>query len=91
MEYAGQVKLPDIARRNGISEDSLLKAFRHHYGVTPSEYLTSIRMAAAEDLLQSMDLPVSEIGRRAGYSNPTAFSRAFRRHFGHSPSEHGRV
>ncbi|MFN4169686.1 MAG: helix-turn-helix transcriptional regulator [Pannonibacter phragmitetus] len=91
LEYAGEVKLPDIARRAGVSEDSLLKAFRQHYGVTPSEYLSSIRMAAAEDMLQNTDLPVSEIGRRTGYSNPTAFSRAFRRHFGHSPSEHGTV
>lgn len=89
MNYADEVKVPDIARRTGVSEDALLKAFRQHYGVTPSEYLTSIRMAAAEDMLQNTDLSVSEIGRRAGYSNPTAFSRAFRRHFGHSPSEHG--
>lgn len=89
MDYSGQIKLPDIARRIGLSEDALLKAFRQHYGVTPSEYLTSIRMAAAEEMLQNTDLPVGEIGRRTGYSNPTAFSRAFRRHFGHSPSEHG--
>ena len=54
---------------------------------TPAEYVRSIRLEAAMQLLQTEDLNISQIAYETGFSSPTHFSRAFKKMYGKTPSE----
>ncbi len=85
---------PDFAldaaiRKLPFHYDYLRKLFKKEIGVTPLEYMTSLRMKKAESMLSSMwsrDYSVAEVAEMCGYSDPLYFSRVFNKHFGRSPS-----
>jgi len=47
-----------------------------------------LRLSAAERLLKTTSLPVSEIARQVGYENVTFFYRIFERRRGCRPGEY---
>ena len=57
------------------------------YGVTFRELLDECRHKKACEMLKDRRLPISEIGKHLGYSDPAHFARAFRRWSDHSPSD----
>ena len=50
------------------------------------QYLTSVRIRRARELLETTDYTVSEIGALVGYDNPLYFSRIFKKQTGVSPA-----
>lgn len=48
----------------------------------PLQYLTSVRIRRARELLETTDYTVSEIGHWVGYDNPLYFSRIFKKQTG---------
>ena len=56
-------------------------------GATFSQYLTSVRMNKAIELLQNSDHKVYEIAEEVGYQNFSYFSTSFKKQFGISPFE----
>src|SRR6185312_12321053 len=75
----------DVARDIATSSRQLQRVFTDHGGGFREE-VTAIRMQHAAVLLRTTDLPVAEVGRRAGYRQATHFGKAFRRHHGVSPT-----
>ncbi len=76
-----------ISSHFGMSRMQLhrkLKALIQH---TPAEYVRSIRLENAMQLLQAKDLNISEIAYQTGFSSPSHFSRAFKNVYGKTPSE----
>ena len=73
-----------LAARSGMSRASFASKFRSKTGVTPLEYLTKRRIAAARSLLRE-DLAIAEIASRVGYESPISFARAFGRAVGATP------
>lgn len=55
-------------------------------GMTPGEYLNTLRLEQAKTLLFESDLPIGTVALRAGFSDANYFSRLFRKRFGQSPS-----
>ncbi len=76
----------DMARFAGMSEAWFRREFRRATGSSPKKFYDRLRMAWAEELLQSTPLSVGEIAGRLGFSSPFHFSKAFKKHFGVSPS-----
>ena len=66
-------------------------AFLHHYkaqfGVTFIQDLVSSRIAYAQMLLATTDMPVHSIGTQCGYRNYEHFARQFKRETGMSPGD----
>jgi AraC-like DNA-binding protein len=57
-------------------------------GISPADWIRSLRLEAARDDLRRMPAPaVATVGRRWGFMDPTNFSRAFRQAYGMSPRE----
>ncbi len=54
---------------------------------TPADYVRSIRLETALQLLQQKEFNVSEIAYETGFSSPAHFSRAFKKVYGKPPSE----
>ncbi len=79
-------KLKDLAYELGLSAVQFTRRFQSQYLATPGEYVTSIRMAKARNLLVQTDLTIEEIAQRCGYDNGFYFSRAFSSKTGVAPS-----
>ena len=63
-----------------------IRCFKKYTGMTPAQYITTIRMADARALLESSDYTISEISSLIGYENPLYFSRIFKKYNGCPPS-----
>lgn len=57
-------------------------------GMTPVEYIKSIRMKKAAMLLQQKKFTVAEVMYMVGFSNHSYFSKCFQAEFGLSPKQY---
>jgi AraC family transcriptional regulator, transcriptional activator of pobA len=83
--HAEPVSLRDVAREVGMTPGHLTTVVRRRTGRTVQEWIIERRMAEARGLLAETDLPVGEVARRVGVTDPGYFSRLFTREHGASP------
>jgi transcriptional regulator GlxA family with amidase domain len=81
------INVSGLADRLHVSRQALLAAFRQELGVTPIDYIQSMRLERAKRLLAKTDLKVSAVARACGYGNEKYFYRRFRELTGHTPGE----
>ena len=86
--YFLHITVDDIAREVNISSKYLYKIFISQLGTSPNEYIISYRLNKARILLEATPLPIYEIARSVGYTEPNYFTLSFRRVFGISPTEY---
>ena len=70
-----------------ISASTLQRAFREHFGISPKQYLTRLRMNRALELLTLCELSVKDIAFACGFTDEKYFSRAFKKAYGYPPSQ----
>lgn len=80
------VRLVEIAAQSGLSYVQFLRRFKAVTGVTPSEYVATVRLQKAKNLLTDTDLLIKEIAFACGFENEYYFSNFFKKHTGTSPS-----
>ncbi|MBD0710546.1 MULTISPECIES: helix-turn-helix domain-containing protein [unclassified Streptomyces] len=73
------------AARHGLTTAELRAAVRRAAGRSPKDYLLTVRLGRAKELLAGTDLSVAAIARRVGYDDPAYFSRLFTRRVGAAP------
>ena len=81
-----KVTLPDLANTLGVSVSGLTEHFKKATGYTPIQYLISMRLRLAEELLVTSDATLSEIALLCGYENAFYLSNAFKKTIGESPN-----
>ncbi|WP_372782446.1 GlxA family transcriptional regulator [Litorivivens sp.] len=84
------IALPDLAVESGLSTRSLSRRFKRATGQSPLDYLNTLRLRAARELLQQSNLAVGEIAQTVGIGDPNYFSRLFRREYGETPVNYRR-
>lgn len=72
----------------GISYTHFKSLFLRSFGVTPSRYVTSLRMKLACERLEEGRLSVTKVAESLGFSSVAYFSRAFRREYGCTAEEY---
>lgn len=70
-----------------MNEDYFRRQFKSSLGMPPAEYLQSIRISYAKQMLVNSSLPLKDICQMCGYDDPYYFSRIFKKHAGVAPSE----
>ncbi len=70
-----------------MSNTAFCKAFKKSYRMTFKEYLLSIRIGYACNLLTDDNLNISEIAYKSGFENISNFNRRFRKIKGVTPSQ----
>jgi AraC-like DNA-binding protein len=86
-QYAPIPHICELARRVGMSESKLKRAFKEHFGTTVFEYGLECRMHHALELLRADSMSIYQVAECVGYQHQTSFTAAFRDHFGFLPSE----
>ncbi len=84
--YNTDISIDRYARSHGMSVSWFIRNFKDWIGITPMQYIVSIRMSNAQALLETTSYSIAEIGRIVGYENPLYFSRIFHKQKGFSPS-----
>lgn len=85
--YASLIGIEEYALEQGMSVSWFIRSFREYTGYTPAQYLLSLRISAAQTLLEQSDMNIGEVAALVGYDNPFYFSRIFRKQCGISPRE----
>lgn len=85
--FLQQLTLADICTKFGLNEFKLKKGYKHFFGTTVFGHIHKLRMQAAERLLASGQMNVSEVSFHLGYNNISSFSEAFKKHFGYLPGK----
>ena len=81
------ITLDDIAKTAGMSKVTLIRKFRKEFSCTPIQYLISLRLDYAQNLLHLQHMSVKEAAYLCGYRNVKFFSREYRRRFKIPPSQ----
>ncbi|MFD3996309.1 helix-turn-helix domain-containing protein [Streptomyces sp. NPDC058548] len=76
----------ELARRARMSPRTFHRRVREEYGTTPLQWLLQQRVARAQTLLESTDLPVELVGDHSGLGSAANLRRHFTRAVGVSPS-----
>ena len=76
--FSQGVTVTDMARDLGVSQQTLLRRFHRHLGMTPRDYIQKLRIEAAQHLLLRTSRPVQQIAALVGYSDVHAFAKVFR-------------
>lgn len=79
----------DLSRALHMSRVALYKKLLSLTGKPPLEFIRTIRLKRAAQLLEKSQLNISEIAYEVGFNNPKYFARFFRREFNVLPSEYG--
>ncbi len=75
-----------IARRVGMSERNFSRQFKQEIGMTPADYVESVRLEAGRRLAEDSTIPLKKIATDIGFNDDVAFRRSFVRKFGTSPA-----
>src|SRR5215470_20384882 len=83
------VTIADISLTAGVAGRTLFKHFRDARGVSPMQYLRSLRFEKARQELLNAEagMSVTEIATRWGFGHLGRFAVEYRKRFGESPSE----
>lgn len=84
------ITLRDVAEQFSFSPNYLGHLFKEETGKTFSEFLISLRMETACELLRTTSLKIYEIADRVGYRYLPYFSRQFKETYGMTPLEYRR-
>lgn len=85
--YARPITIQDLAQITGLNSVYLGNLFKLSTGMTFRQYLTSIRLNHAEDMLRSGEYNVNEAALMCGFSDIFYFSKVFKENRGISPSK----
>ena len=82
------ITLDMLANLVHISKYHMAHNFTKAYGISPINYLLSLRLRESCILLESTNLSMSHIAQTVGFSSPCYFSQIFKKSMGVSPSEY---
>lgn len=78
--------LESLAATAGVSARHLSRLFRDETGTTPGQYVESVRLEAAQALLESGDDPVDTVAEAAGFGSSETMRRVFQHTLGIAPT-----
>ena len=79
--------IEQFGKEVGMSRVQLHRKLKALSGKSASNYLRSIRLSKAKNMIEERKGNVSEIAYSVGFSSPQYFSRCFKEEFGYPPSD----
>ncbi len=78
----------NLATDLGMSRMNMYRKFQAYGEKTPSEYIRTLRLQRAADLLLHSDKSVSEIAYAVGFTSPQYFTKCFKEDYGITPKKY---
>jgi YesN/AraC family two-component response regulator len=77
-----------LSRKLGMSAPILYKKINALTGLSVNDFVKSLRLKKAAELLREGEMTVYEVAYAVGYNDRKYFSREFKKQFGQTPSEY---
>jgi len=88
--YNKRICNEDLAAITGVSTVYFRKIFKEAMGISPINYIQSVKMKKASDMLKSDYSSIADIAVSLGYNDIYEFSKSFKKHSGISPSQYAK-
>lgn len=88
--YADPNPVSIMVRESGLPATTFARRFKRATGYNPMDYVHTVRIEEAKELLANKNSTVNEIGYQVGYEDPASFRRLFKRKTGTTPSNYRR-
>jgi len=88
--YDEQSPVAAMVRLSGLAERSFKRRFQHATGMPPLEYVHTLRLEEAKQMLEAGNQPIEAIANEVGYEDAGFFSRLFRRKVNLTPTQYRR-
>jgi AraC-like DNA-binding protein len=85
--YTHNIEIQTIASQAAFSKYHFLRLFKHSYNLTPHQYLLSLRIERAKEML-SQNTSVTETCYALGFESVSSFNRLFKSRVFISPSRY---
>ncbi|MBQ2737967.1 MAG: AraC family transcriptional regulator [Clostridia bacterium] len=86
--YNKKIELDDLLKISALSKTAFYQRFRELTGKSPSQYIISVRLASAQNMLRNTLLSVDEIASAIGFYDRAHFVKAYKSEFGISPTQY---
>lgn len=86
--FQHELSLDTIAEDCHGSVSNLQRTFKSLTGISPTQYLTIIRLKHSQELLKTTDYSIKTVANRCGFNSDTYFNTLFKRHFQQTPLEY---
>lgn len=74
--------------KSGLTERTFKRRFVRATGLAPMDYVHTLRLEEAKQMLETTSLPIEDIARDVGYEDGSFFRRLFRRKVGITPQDY---
>jgi AraC-like DNA-binding protein len=89
--YNRKFRLEEIAGVACLSPNHLLRTFKQAFGISPYQYLSSIKLQRAKILLETGHYSVNEVVLEVGFESTSTFIKVFKANFGQTPLKYSKA
>lgn len=86
--YREPAPVAAMVRLSGLPERSFKRRFREATGMAPLEYVHTLRLEEAKQMLEASDAPIEAIANEVGYEDAGFFARLFKREVNLAPGQY---
>jgi transcriptional regulator GlxA family with amidase domain len=79
-----------MAGHAGLKPRTFARRFRAATGYLPMDYVHTLRIEEAKQLIETETASIDDVGFKVGYEDPTFFRRLFKRQTGLTPAAYRR-
>jgi transcriptional regulator GlxA family with amidase domain len=88
--YTTESPVAQMVALSGLPERTFKRRFAQATGMSPLEYVHTLRLEEAKQMLESTELPVEAVAGEVGYQDASFFGRLFRRRVALTPAAYRR-
>lgn len=86
--YMDPAPVAALVRESGLPERSFQRRFAAATGMSPLDYVHTLRIEEAKQMLEAGDTPIEAIANEVGYEDAAFFARLFRRSVMLTPAQY---
>jgi len=86
--YDHAAPVGEMVKISGLAERSFKRRFAKATGMAPMEYVQTVRLEEAKQILETTDQPIELVAQDVGYGDASFFTRLFRRKVGLTPANY---
>ena len=79
------ISVAELAERSRFSKSHFTSVFRKRFGLSPHQYLLTLRVQRAQELLRDSDHSIAHIAGHCGFADVQHLSKTFKRFSGMTP------
>ena len=88
--YRSESPVAQMVALSGLPERTFKRRFQQATAMSPLDYVHTLRLEEAKQMLESTDLPVEAIAQEVGYQDGSFFGRLFKRKAALTPAQYRR-